>query len=333
MKRIYLNNSKPLNFVFEQNEDDFFVEEFNSIKFKGKGNFVILKIKKTNMTTFNLINLLAKILQTPTNTIGYSGLKDKSATTIQYISIPKNCSKELEKLTTSRVQILQSFLHNEKISIGSHDGNNFRINLKNVNIKEIGQIEKRIKHIKKFGIPNYFGYQRFGKNDDNFQKSKDVIRGERIIKDKKMEKIMVSGYQSSYFNNWLCKRVQLANKDSSKIGIINGDIMVDLNTKKQFSSKNLEKLNNDFDEKLISPTGLLPGRDVFRSRFEARKIEEKYDDLEVDFKGDRRAAWIFPTNLDLKYNKEQMIATISFTLPTGSYATVLLEDLGNKILG
>ena len=34
----------------------------------------------------------------------------------------------------------------------------------------------------------------------------------------------------------------------------------------------------DFEDSKVVPTGLLCGRDVYRARGEARKIEQKYDD-------------------------------------------------------
>lgn len=334
MKRVFFNEHKTLKFLFKQSKEDFFVEEINSTRFKGKGNFLILKIKKEDMTTFSLINLLSKILGVPTNMIGYAGLKDKNATTIQYISIPKNRQKDLEKLSAKRVEILGSWLHNEKLSIGDLDGNKFSINLKKVTYKDMAILEKKIEEIKENGIPNYFGYQRFGKDDSNFEKSKDVIYGERLIKDKKMEKIMVSAYQSSFFNEWLKFRVEDAiSKKLSKIEVIDGDVMMDISSKKTFSSKNLEQIKADYEKKLLVPTGLLPGRNVYRAFAKAREIEEKFDDLYVYFKGDRRAAWIYPQELQYNYNKETSELNISFFLPKGSYATVLIENLANKNFG
>lgn len=53
-------------------------------------------------------------------------------------------------------------------------------------------------------MPNYFGYQRFGKDVvDNLAKAKDVVYGEELVKDKKLSKMLVAAYQSSFFNGWL----------------------------------------------------------------------------------------------------------------------------------
>ena len=93
IKRVYPKNDKTLNFKFVQNEEDFIVEE-QPIKFSGAGSFLVLKIVKSNCDTWELIDRLAKFLNVFSNEIGYAGLKDKRATTTQYITIPKNIQKK-----------------------------------------------------------------------------------------------------------------------------------------------------------------------------------------------------------------------------------------------
>mgnify|MGYP003584635145 len=95
IERFYPANDKVLNFKFVQNEEDFIVEE-QAIKFSGAGSFLVLKVEKSNCDTWELIDRLAKFLNIYSNEIGYAGLKDKRATTIQYMTIPKKYSKEIK---------------------------------------------------------------------------------------------------------------------------------------------------------------------------------------------------------------------------------------------
>lgn len=74
------------------------------------------------------------------------------------------------------------------------------------------------------------------------------------------------------------------------------------------------------------------GRDVFRARNEARKIEEEFDDTYIQEKGLRRDAIIFPKNIFVNYNSEEKKCKVKFTLPKASYATVLIENVANKNL-
>ena len=328
IERFYPQNDKALNFKFVQNEEDFIVEE-RPIKFSLSGSFLVLKIKKTNCDTWELIDRLAKFLGIYSNEIGYAGLKDKRATTTQYITIPKKYSKEIKLFRSKKIEILETYLHNEKLNIGDLEGNRFKINLYNVEIADINHIQKIIKVIMKQGMPNYFGYQRFGKEVmENLEKAKAVVYGEEIIKDRKLSKMLISAYQSSFFNAWLVERLKLS-KDEFKL--LDGDVFLDLEKSKIFTPKSITaNILNDFKDKKIVPTGLLPGRKVFKSMGDALKIEQKYDDNYIQEKGYRREAIVFPKDINCKYDASNKVCNLDFVLPKGSYATVLVEFLANR---
>lgn len=328
-ERIYPNNLKPLDFNFSQNKDDFFVEE-KPINFTNKGAFLILKIKKTDKSTWELIDHLSKFLRIYTNEIGYAGLKDKRATTISYISIPKKYGKEINNFKHKNIEILETFLHSSKLNIGDLKGNNFKINLYNIDFNSLMQIEKILKKISKKGMPNYFGYQRFGKDyQKNLLAAKEIVYEDKTVKDKKIYKMLISLYQSNFFNSWLKTRILLNKSDDFKL--LNGDIFYNFEKDNFFNIDNInDKTLENFKNKLIAPTGLLPGRKINRSSKDAYEIEKDYDNHDIYEKGYRRPAIIFPKDISCKYDKENSKCTLSFTLPKSSYATVLIEYLYNK---
>lgn len=328
IKRVYKNNDKTLNFKFSQNEDDFIVDE-EGIRFSNSGNFLVLKVQKTNMDTWELIDRLANFLGVYSNEIGYAGLKDKRATTTQYISIPKKFSKQIKQFRHKKIKILESFIHNKKLNIGDLKGNRFKINLFDVEIEDINHIQKILKQISRNGMPNYFGYQRFGKEvSENLQKAEDIISGELLMKDKKLSKMLIAAYQSQYFNSWLVYRL---NGSSEFFDLLSGDVFYEVKNDKYFTPKNIsEKVKNDFKSNKISVTGLLPGRKVFRALGDARFIEEQYDNELIVDKGYRREAIVYPQNVSCNYKKDEKKCTLEFTLPKGSYATVLIENLANR---
>lgn len=178
-------------------------------------------------------------------------------------------------------------------------------------------------------MPNYFGYQRFGKEVmENLEKAKSVVYGEEIIKDRKLSKMLISAYQSSFFNAWLVERLKLS-QDEFKL--LEGDLFLDLEKNKLFTPKAItQNILNDFKDKKIVPTGLLPGRKVFKSVGEALKIEQKYDDNYIQEKGYRREAIVFPKDITCKYDAANKKCSLDFVLPKGSYATVLVEFLANR---
>lgn len=328
IQRVYKNNDKTLDFKFSQNENDFIVNE-EGIRFSNSGNFLVLKIQKTNMDTWELIDRLSNFLGVYSNEIGYAGLKDKRATTTQYISIPKKFSKQIKQFRHKKIKILESFIHNKKLNIGDLKGNRFKINLFNVEIEDINHIQKILKQISRNGMPNYFGYQRFGKEvSENLQKAEDIISGELLMKDKKLSKMLIAAYQSQYFNSWLVYRL----KGSSEFfDLLSGDVFYEYKNDKYFTPKNIsEKIKGDFKTDKISVTGLLPGRKVFRALGDARFIEEQYDNELIVDKGYRREAIVYPKDVNCNYKKDEKKCTLEFTLPKGSYATVLIENLANR---
>jgi tRNA pseudouridine13 synthase len=271
-----------------------------------------MKIKKTDLSTWQLIEHISRVLEIDQNKIGYAGLKDKNATTTQYISIPMNKSRDFKLIQNRNIKILETFQSDRKIKIGDLKGNRFKIVLKNILSEELPVFYQALATIQKHGIPNYFGYQRFGIEND-FQKAKGVAYGEIKMENKKIQKFLTTAYQSYLFNAWLIKRVQISKeKNSKKLISLKGDVY------------SLE------DKSIV--TGLMCGRNIIRAKDEAGVIEEQYDDLFLQEKGSRRDAWIKPLDIKnrLLKNKNEMV--LEFTLPKSSYATVFIEALGNKNL-
>ncbi len=325
--RVYLEEAEKINFKFEQTKEDFIVDE-NPRKFSEKGKYIVLRVQKIEMTTWDMIAVFAQFLNLPAEKIGYAGLKDKHATTTQYISIEAKYEKALKKFKHPGIKILKTTRDKYSIRMGDLVGNRFSINLFGVSPIEAGQIEKRARKLAKNGLPNYFGYQRFGRDEDSINQARKVIAGELHIEDAKLKKFLISVYQSFYFNQWLRERVLLSrDKNGRKFLLLEGDVYLS-EEGKLFTPKKI--LQRDFEAHKVVPTGILCGRDVYRARDTARDIEEKYDDEFLYDKGSRREALIFPADIKLDYKNNFDILNISFTLPKGSYATVFLEAIANK---
>ena len=326
-KREYLVENR-IDFKFVQTQKDFVVDELPLGEFKGKGNHLILQIKKVEYTTWDMIAVFAEFLNLPAQKIGYAGLKDKHATTTQYISVDAKYEKSLKKFHNKNIKILSMTLHDKSIRMGDLKGNRFTINLQEVTNIEAGQIEKIARKTAKNGLPNYFGYQRFGRDNDSINQAKEMIAGDLHIADSKIKNFLISIYQSEFFNEWLRERVVKSREDNEgKFILLDGDIYITnkgkLTTPKIMPTK-------DFTNQKLTPTGLLCGRDVFRARDEARQIEEKYDDEFLQEKGYRRTALIYPEDIKCEYINKETTLQMSFSLPKGSYATVFIESIAGK---
>ena len=51
-KREYLDTTEDIGFKFYQSKEDFIVDEIPLGEFKGKGNYLVLHVKKQEMTTW-----------------------------------------------------------------------------------------------------------------------------------------------------------------------------------------------------------------------------------------------------------------------------------------
>ena len=329
MVRSYLYDQDKIEFSFKQTKEDFIVDEM-PLRFTSKGRFLILKVQKVMLSTWDMISVFARYLNIEQSKIGYGGLKDKYATTTQYISVEARHEKALKKFRYPKVKILQSFKHNKAIKMGDLLGNCFSINLYDLKENDFYRFEDRANKIVQNGLVNYFGYQRFGRDQDAISQAKAMVDGDIFISDKKLKRFLLSLYQSYYFNEWLNERVLLSNKQNGgEFLLLQGDVYTD-ETKKLFTPK--KALYQELKDKKVVPTGLLCGRGVFRAFSKAREIEQKYDDPFFVEKGYRREAIIYPKNLKLNYTKKTQKLNISFCLPKGSYATVFLEAIANRIL-
>ncbi len=341
----------PINFHFNKNSENFVVEEVPLYNFEHTGEWLMLHVRKKDLSTNDVVNIFSK-LGINKRDIGYAGLKDKDGLTIQWMSVPRKYRDKFKNFSHSKIKILEKDLHRNKLKIGHLKGNNFFIRLKKVLPVDAKKIERVLIDIKKYGIPNFFGYQRFGKYGDNFEQAKEFIFGDKHIKNKRLQKFLISAYQSKLFNDWLMERIKLSNifdmKDNElkflgyskelikfvksqkhPFKLLPGDVMCHYPFGKNFYLEDVSDSERFYKKEIIS-TGLLPGKKVLRAKDFAREIEEKYDEL-LPADGDRRSAWIFPEIIDKRYIKDKAWYEIKFFLPKGSYATVLIEILKNGI--
>jgi tRNA pseudouridine13 synthase len=341
------------NFIFNPSSSTFLVEEIPLYQFTGEGEHLILKVRKKDLTTWEMVDILSSSVGVRKRDIGYAGLKDKHAITYQYISLPRIYESKIDKFSHPKIKIVEKTYHKNKIRVGHLKGNRFWLRFKKVLDREKIKIESVLKWIKRYGMPNYFGIQRFGLDGKNYLEGKKLIDGELKIRDRKTREFLISSYQSYLFNSWLAKRVTLSNlveefssaevekimglpkgslegikKQPHPFKLLKGDIFMHYPFGKIFSEE-LESASKRFIEKDISPTGLIAGNRVKRATDIAKILESEYD-YSIKADGSRRYAFVFPEILNQKYIPQQAWYELEFFLPKGSYATVLVDFLKGK---
>ncbi len=346
----YLNHSK-IDVLFKQTKDDFVVTEVPLYDFSGEGEHLIIKIRKKDLATWDAIEILARHLNCSTREFGYAGLKDKNAMTIQSLSIHKKYEAALEEFDNPNIKILEKTYHNNKIKIGHLKGNKFFVRLKRVNLIDAKKIENALGQIVTFGMPNYFGFQRFGIEGDNYKKGKDIIDGKLKEKRRNLRQMYINSYQSFLFNNWLSKRIEISKlieafepkeiyeklnlslevvkqmkKQPHPLKVLPGDMFSHYPFGKIFTIENLEEESQKFFDRDRVPTGLLCGKRVKLSVDLAFEIEKEFDE-KTGTDGARRFAWIFPDEVESTYKEDKNWMELQFYLPKGSYATELIAEI------
>ncbi len=338
-------------FIFNPSPRDFTVEEIPLYDFSGEGEHLALKIRKKELTTWEMLGVLSDHLGIRQRDIGYAGLKDKHAMTIQYISIMATHAPKLEDFTHPQIKILDRIRHNNKIRIGHLKGNRFHLRFKKVLGVQKEMLDSVLAWIKMHGVPNYFGHQRFGMYGDNWQEGQKILSGELKMRDRKNRAFLISAYQSYLFNNWLSKRIELcrlleefsereaeevlklpegtlagSKKQKNFFKILEGDLLMHYPYGRIFYAEELPKEAERFAERDLSVTGLIPGKKVKLAEGAAREIEQAFDE-EIRENGSRRYAWIFPTEIKGKYIPEKAHYELGFFLPKGCYATNVVDLL------
>ena len=346
----YLNHSK-IDVLFKQNKDDFVVTEVPLYEFSGEGEHLILKIRKKDLATWDALEIIAKFVGCKSRDIGYAGLKDKNAMTVQTISIHKQYEEKLKTFNHPNIKILGTTYHNNKIKVGHLKGNKFFVRLKRVNVLDSRKIEAALGSIVSLGMPNYFGFQRFGIEGDNYKKGKAIIEGTLKEKRRNLKQMYINAYQSYLFNNWLSKRIEISKlvdafepkeiyerlnlpldlvkrmkKLKHPLKIMTGDLLSHYPFGKIFTIEDLETESDKFYDRDRVPTGLLSGKRVKNSIDLAYEIEKEYE-APTGEDGARRFAWIFPEDVESNYKEDKNWMELKFTLPKGCYATELIAEI------
>ncbi len=353
LNRNYYLNHSAIPFHFAQSPRDFVVDEIPLYEFSGEGEHLVLHIRKKNLTTWEMIDIICDRAGVKAKEIGTAGLKDKNALTTQYISVPARIEEAIDALDHPQIKILSKVRHNNKIRTGHLKGNRFFIRIKKVLPVAAQKLDQAVKHIKSEGMPNYFGYQRFGNDGDNYRIGQEIVEGKRKEKNKKKAKLFVSAYQSHLFNLWLSRRIEISKlcglQANEAAEVLNLDIKLIKQIQKQphpfkmlpgdlcmhypygaiFYAEDLETEAKLFFEKDRAPTGLLPGKKVKKSEDIAHTIEKEFD-VTMNEDGTRRYAFVFPEDIETEYKEDKAWYELHFTLPKGSYATVLIEELAKR---
>jgi tRNA pseudouridine13 synthase len=345
------------DFHFNPSPRDFTVEEIPLYAFAGEGEHAVVLVRKKELTTWEMVKILSEYLGIKQREIGYAGLKDKHAMTLQYVSLMARHEEKLANFSHDQIRILTMTRHTNKIRIGHLKGNRFSLRFKKVLGVQQAKLDSVLDWIEANGIPNYFGYQRFGVHGNNWEEGKAIVEGKRKVRDRKTREFLISSYQSKLFNDWLSRRIEISRllesfseaeteqiagleagtltgtkKQDHFFKILQGDVMMHYPYGRIFHAEEVVDEAEKFSAHDRAPTGLIPGKKVQRAQGTAQMIESLFD-AAIPEDGSRRYAWIWPADIARKYLPEKAHYELSFTLPKGAYATNVVDLLRGGVEG
>ena len=127
--------------------------------------YLLIEMEKFGLDTNDALRRIARHLRCSPKRIGYGGMKDRRAITVQKISIWKPGIELLQGFRSRYVALKNPEWGKEKIAIGSLKGNNFEICVREISLDEEKlreTAERCFKEMLENGVANYFGEQRFG---------------------------------------------------------------------------------------------------------------------------------------------------------------------------
>ncbi len=318
--------------------EDFLVEEDLGVEASGSGEHVLLKIRKRNLNTAEVATHIARLASIGARDVSYAGLKDRVAVTTQTFSVhlPGKEDPDWSRLEGENLQVLEAQRHHRKLRRGTLRGNHFKLRIRALSCEPL-MLEERLQKIAGYGVPNYFGAQRFGREGNNLQRAQTLFAGKakKVRRDKRS--IWLSAARSWLFNKVLAARVA----DGSWRQVQEGDVMQLAGGRGQFmAEKGNAELAGRLENLEVHVTGPLcgkPGRALQPSGIaaglerEALEAHQPWIDglMRFGLEADRRA--LCAAVSDLQWRLENDVLELSFGLSSGSYATAVVRELSGQV--
>lgn len=312
--------------------EDFEVEEIPAYEACGHGEHLYLHIEKRSVGAGYFLNLLAKKLASNPRELGVAGLKDRHAVTRQWVSCPQSAESRLNQIDGDGLKLLAVTRHTNKLRSGHLKGNRFRILIRDAD--RHCHVVPILERIRAEGLPNYYGPQRFGHEGATAQQGMALLREPERAKrlDRFRRKLYLSAAQSFLFNEVLARR----HRDGLLRTVLDGDVMMKWPAGGLFIANDTATEQRRFDAREIVTGGPMFGVKTFAAKSVAAERESAVlsdHDLSVDsfvgfgplLSGTRRHNLIYLDDLTAAWEPEGL--RLMFTLPAGSYATVLLAEV------
>jgi len=322
--------------TLKNSPEDFRVIEIPAYSPSGDGDFLWLTVEKRNLAHGELLRRFRNILGLHSKEIGYAGAKDKVAITSQTITVPHHVEDQLQRLESDDLRITHVDRHEHRIRMGHLRGNTFSLIIRDTAPNAETLAQEILDAFAPTGFPNYYGEQRFGDGGKNINRGLKLLS--IIDKGKKIQRsfentIALSSVQSWLFNLAVIQRLE---KNFFHAAML-GDVMKKRETGGLFVAEDVEIESQRIQAGEIIPTGPIYGRKMWWPNDDAGAFEKSVltdvglseDSFAKTRKlmlGTRRPIAVLPDRVGITTDDDGAL-NLSFALPKGTYATVLLREI------
>ncbi len=324
--------SEPITGVIKDRPDDFVVEEIPAYTPSGEGEHLYVRFEKVGLDTEHAVKRIASALGVR-DTPGWAGLKDRHARTTQWASFQRGDREAALALSLEGIRVLEAGLHGNKLRTGHLRGNRFVLRLRGADASREADARAVLEALSRSGVPAFFGEQRFGRGGATLTRGREWIVGSgRPPRAPFERKLQVSAVQSAVFNDLLVERIRTGGLAS----IVEGDLCRKEDTGGMFVATDLEDARARAERFELSATGPMLGAEMRWPEGEARALEEaamaragldaeKLERFRRAGEGTRRPYRFRMSEPSVSSDADGLV--LSFILPAGAYATIVLREL------
>lgn len=318
---------------FRETPGDFQVDEHLEVPEHPTGAHWWLRIRKTGLNTKDVVRTLAELSSARVRQIGYAGLKDRHAITTQWISLPlENLDPEsIAGRMPPGMELIEWRRARHAIRRGGLKANRFILRLREAT-GDLSGLESAAKQLAG-GVPNYFGEQRFGRRGENLVRARRLFEGTLTRVPRFERGLYLSAARSWLFNLVLAERVQQGTWDR----LLPGEAVMLHGSRSWFALDEApESLADRLRERDIHPSGPLVGLGETGSRGDCAALEASVLGREPDLveglerwriRTERRALRLVPEDFRLELSGQDV--HLAFSLPPGTYATAVLQEIAD----
>ncbi len=357
---------KPEDFVVEEIAKNGTVLKLNTkfscenlgMQASQAGKFVVFVMQKRDWNTMQALKVLAKKAGRGIKSTAFAGTKDRAAVSTQLCSIFGANAERLATLHVKDITINGAWQSDTGVELGGLTGNRFAVTVRESNATHdsIESINKELNGL----FPNYFGEQRFGYRDNNAAIGIAIMKGEfekaamdfltnttnernldsieareRLGKERDFKaaleyfpqflkyELMLIEYLSKYPTDYanairrLPRQLSLMFVHSVQAELFNKEV------EKRVKDHKAEQVQGNiigYDTETVSPDEqeILDEMGLTKEAFKIASMPE------LSCRGNTRL--LFAPYTDFSSSVSEGTATLSFSLPSGSYATVLLNE-------